>query len=261
MILAVANQKGGVGKTTSAVNLGFALAEEGAKVLIVDVDPQSNATSALNQGKRHPTHLYDVLVKGVSIEKAIYATSQPNLYLIPAHPDLAAADVDLVEMENRETRLRGPLRSVADRFEFIILDCPPSLGLLTLNALTAADRLLVPIQCEYYALEGVHRLLDTVGRVKKALNPALGVGWVLLTMKDSRTVLSAQVSANVRQIFGDQVFSMEIPRNVPLSEAPSFGKSVFEYDRSCKGAEAYRQVAREMREKARGLAGASAGAR
>ena len=247
MNVAIANQKGGVGKTTTAVNLAYALAEEGARTLLIDADPQCNATSVLIPDNYQGETLYDVLLKGVPLEKAVCPSNHSNLFLVPSSPDLAAAEIELADVSQRETGLRNHLRRVASHFDYVLIDCPPSLGLLTINVLTAVDQVLIPIQCEYYALEGVNRLLDTLARVQKALNPALHVGGILLTMRDNRTILSSQVSANVREIFGDQVYEQAVPRNVPLSEAPSFRQTVFEFDPKCKGALAYRKVAEEFR--------------
>jgi chromosome partitioning protein len=246
-IIAIANQKGGVGKTTTAVNLSACLAELGNKVLLMDIDPQGNATSGVGLDKEKvQTCIYDALINEIPVEKVIYSTKQKNLDAIPATIQLAGAEIELVPTMSREVRLRRMVESLKNRYKFIIIDCPPSLGLLTLNALTAADAVLVPIQCEYYALEGLGQLVRTIDLVKKHLNSSLKIGGVLLTMYDSRTNLSAQVAAEVRNYFGQLVFKAVIPRNVRLSEAPSHGKPIIEYDPRSKGAEVYKKMAKEV---------------
>lgn len=246
-IIAIANQKGGVGKTTTAVNLSACLAELGNTVLLMDIDPQGNATSGIGLDKaKVKTCIYDALINEIPVEKVIYSTKQENLYVIPATIQLAGAEIELVPTISREVRLRRMVRPLRGKYKYIIIDCPPSLGLLTLNALTAADTVLVPIQCEYYALEGLGQLVKTIDLVKKHLNSTLKIGGVLLTMYDSRTNLAAQVAAEVRNYFGAVVFDAVIPRNVRLSEAPSHGKPIIEYDPRSKGAEVYKIMAEEV---------------
>lgn len=246
-IIAVANQKGGVGKTTTAVNLSACLAELGNTVLLMDIDPQGNATSGIGLNKEKVERcIYDALINEIPVEKVIYPTKQENLSVIPATIQLAGAEIELVPTISREVKLRRLTRPLKKRFQYIIIDCPPSLGLLTLNALTAADTVLVPIQCEYYALEGLGQLVKTINLVKKHLNSTLKIGGVLLTMYDSRTNLAAQVAAEVRNYFGKIVFDAVIPRNVRLSEAPSHGKPIIEYDPRSKGAEVYKIMAEEV---------------
>lgn len=246
-IIAVVNQKGGVGKTTTAVNLSACLAALGSKVLLMDLDPQGNATSGVGLDKEKvKICVYDALINEFPVEKVVYNTKQKNLDCIPATIQLAGAEIELVPTISREVRLRRMVKPLLDKYKHIIIDCPPSLGLLTLNALTAADMVLVPIQCEYYALEGLGQLVKTIDLVKQHLNSALKIGGVLLTMYDQRTNLSAQVAAEVRKYFGQLVFNAVIPRNVRLSEAPSHGKPVIEYDPRSKGAEMYKKMAKEV---------------
>jgi chromosome partitioning protein len=246
-VLAVANQKGGVGKTTTAVNLAAALAVLERTVLLVDFDPQGNTTGGLGIDKTVLERTaYDWLLGGASFEEVARATELPYLTLLPANRDLVGAEVELVGAERREFRLKERLAPVKERFQYVLVDCPPSLGFLTLNALTAADGLLLPIQCEYYALEGVSELLSTLARVKESLNPDLTVAGVVPTMWDERTNLSRQVLEEIRGHFGDHVFRSPVPRSVRLAEAPSFGKPILLYDARSRGAEAYLAIAREL---------------
>lgn len=246
-VFAVVNQKGGVGKSTTAVNLSATLGEEGQKVLLVDLDPQGNATSGfgLNKNERELC-IYNALLGDTPISAIIEPVEVEHVFVVPATIQLAGAEIELVSAMSREMRLKSILESVKADFDFIIIDCPPSLGLLTINALTAAEGLIIPIQCEYYALEGLSKLLDSVRLVKTHLNPNLEVFGVVMTMFDSRTRLASQVVEEVRDFFGPKVFTTLIPRTVRLSEAPSFGQPVNLYDPSGKGAEAYRSLAREV---------------
>jgi len=245
--IAVANQKGGVGKTTTAVNLAAIIATSGFRVLLVDADPQGNATSGVGvQRGSFRRNLYHSLVLDEPLGGLIVPTEIASLFVVPANRDLAGAEIELVEIERRESRLRQALATVESDFDYVIIDCPPSLSLLTLNALTAAKSLLVPIQCEYYALEGVTELFDTLARIRRLHNPSLTIEGLLLTMYDERTNLSAAVAADLRDFYGQQVFQTVIPRNVRLAEAPSYGKPIITYDPHSKGAEAYAQLAREI---------------
>lgn len=244
--IAIVNQKGGVGKSTTAVNLGAGLAEMGYKILLVDVDPQGNATSGLGIDKGNLEYsIYDLLIGESDINKIITGTEVPNYDILPANIDLAGAEIELVSTMSRESKLRKTLENVTD-YDYIIFDCPPSLGLLTLNALTATDTIIVPIQCEYYALEGLGQLMQTINLVRENLNPELSIEGVVLTMYDARTNLSQQVIDEVRKYFKDEVYDTIIPRNVRLSEAPSFGKPITLYDSSSTGAKAYRELAKEV---------------
>jgi len=246
-VISIANQKGGVGKTTTAVNLGASLAASEQRTLIIDCDPQGNTTSALGF-PRDPARrtLYQTLILDEPIERVTIDAQIDGLDLIPSDKNLVGATVELVSMEHREYRLKKALQKIRDNYAFILIDCPPSLDLLTLNALAASDSVLVPIQCEYLALEGVSELLDTLMRLRRTINPSLAIEGILLTMYDDRTTLSKQVAADLRSFFGSQVFSSVIPRNVRLAEAPSHGMPVIFYDIHSKGAESYIQLAREV---------------
>lgn len=246
-MIALANQKGGVGKTTSSVNLSSSLAFLGKKVLLVDIDPQGNASSGVGVNKGEIEHcIYDVLVDDVAIQDVLQKTDLDNLNVIPATIQLAGAEVELVPAISREIRLKKAIDSIRDDYDYVIIDCPPSLGLLTLNALTAADSVLIPAQCEYYALEGLSQLLNTIRIVQKHLNEDLQIEGVLLTMLDARTNLGIQVIEEVKKYFQNKVFNTIIPRNVRLSEAPSHGKPILLYDAKSKGAEVYLELAKEV---------------
>ena len=245
-ILAVVNQKGGVGKTTTTVNVCAILAKKGKKVLLIDSDPQGNATSGVGVDKNQEKSIYDVLVNDVEIEEAIVESSVKNLFVCPSNINLAGAEVELVSVMSREQRLKEKLEAVSDKFDYILIDCPPSLGLITINAFTAADSLLIPIQCEYYALEGVGQLMNTVNIIKKQLNKSLYIEGVILTMNDARTNLSNQVIEEVKAFFKDNVYKTIIPRNVKLSEAPSYGMPISEYAPLSKGAKYYEKLTKEI---------------
>lgn len=246
-IIAVANQKGGVGKTTTAINLGASLAAEERKTLVIDSDPQGNTTGGLGFPKDTSRRtIYNAIILGEPPERVIIPTEVAGLELLPADKNLVGAAVELVAIENREYRLKSFTEVIRSRYDFVIIDCPPALDLLTLNALAASDSVLVPIQCEYYAMEGVAELLDTLMRLRRSINPSLAIEGILLTMFDDRTTLSKQVAADLRSFFGAQVFSTVIPRNVRLAEAPSYGKPIIFYDMNSKGAEAYIQLAKEV---------------
>lgn len=249
-VICIANQKGGVGKTTSSVNIAAALAHIERRVLIIDMDPQGNASSGLGV-KRHDNlenNIYQVLIGEKQLSQIIQKTPENELYIATANPDLVGAEIELVDMPQREYRLKSAVETVADDYDFVLIDCPPSLGLLTVNSLTAADSFLVPLQCEYYALEGLSQLLNTAGLIKKNLNPSLKIEGILLTMFDTRNNLSHQVVSEIQSHFEDKVFKSIIPRNVRLSEAPSHGQSIFQYDPRSVGAKKYLALARELDE-------------
>ena len=246
-VISIASQKGGVGKTTTAINLGACLAQESKRVLVVDIDPQGNATSGLGiNGNDKPTTTYEVLIGHAEIQQAILPSSLASLDVLPAGQRLSGAEVELVGMMARETRLKTCLAKVRDEYDFVFVDSPPSLGLLTVNALTASDSVLIPLQCEYLALEGLTQLIAAIRLVQDHLNPALRIEGVLLTMFDARLNLSQQVAEEARKFFSDRVYKSVIPRNVKLSEAPSFGKPIVLYDPHSSGAESYRELAREV---------------
>lgn len=244
-VIAILNQKGGVGKTTSTINIAAALAKENKTVLVIDLDPQANATSGLGVDKENiSSSIYEVLVSGASASEAILKTRIDGLYILPARTTLAAAEQELVAVMSRESVLKNALGQLA--FDYILVDCPPSLGLLSINALTVAESVLIPVQTEFYALEGLGLLMQTIQRVQAGLNPDLKLLGVVMTMVDARNSLSAQVISEVKKHFGDYVFQTFIPRNVRLAEAPSFGKTVFEHDKWSKGARAYKSLAKEI---------------
>ncbi len=245
-IIGICNQKGGTGKTTTAINLTSYLGLAGKKVLLVDMDPQGNATSGLGFNPENKHSVYDIISAGIGVEEAIYPTQWANISIIPSHIALTGGEIELVNIENRELRLRDELKKVKDAFSYVIIDAPPSLGLLTVNVLVAADSVAVPVQCEYYALEGISKLLHTIELIRDRLNPYLDIEGVLLTMADFRTRLTLQVIEEVRKFFKERTFNTIIPRNIKLAEAPSFGKPIHFYDPFCVGAKAYLNLAEEI---------------
>ena len=245
-VISVANQKGGVGKTTTAVNLSASLAKKNKRVLLIDTDPQGNATSGVGVDKSVQYSVYDVLVEGIEIENTIQKAEMKNLDVCPSNINLAGAEVQLVSVKDREYKLKEKLDKIKDEYDYVIIDCPPSLGIVTLNAFTASDSVLIPIQCEYYALEGLGQLINTINLVKKRMNKTLSIEGALLTMYDARTNLSNQVVKEVKNYFDDKVYKVVIPRNVKLSEAPSYGMPICMYDQRSKGSKCYEKFAKEF---------------
>ncbi|PYQ52163.1 MAG: hypothetical protein DMF59_05745 [Acidobacteria bacterium] len=252
-VVALANQKGGVGKTTTAINLGASLAACERKVLLIDLDPQANATSGIGLPKNEPDSMYAVLLDGMSLRSVVRSTELPTLSLAPSSVDLVGAELELGGAEEREFRLKRTISDVIGAYDYVLIDSPPSLGLLTINGLTAADSVLVPMQCEYFAMEGVSQLLNTIERVRDSLNPSLEIEGIVLTMYDDRMNLARQVAEEVRNHFGDKVYRTVIPRNVRLGEAPSFGKPIILYDIRSRGSEAYVSLAKEFIQRAEGV--------
>ncbi|MBN2286496.1 MAG: ParA family protein [Tissierellales bacterium] len=253
-IIAIFNQKGGVGKTTTNVNLSSLLASEGYQILSIDIDPQGNSTSGFGINKIElKSTIYDCLFNEIPIEEAIISTSISNLKILPANIDLAGAEIELTKSAYRENTLKESLKSIKEKYDYIFIDCPPSLGLLSINALTAANSVIIPIQCEYYALEGVSQLVNTIKLVKRNLNPSLEIEGIILNMYDGRTNLSVQVVEEVKKYFKNKVYKSIIPRNVRLAEAPSFGMSIMAYDEKSKGAEAYLSLASEFLKRNKGV--------
>lgn len=245
-IIAIANQKGGVGKTTTSINLAAAIAKEGKKVLLVDADPQGNATSGVGVEIDDDYTVYDMIINDTDADDVIIKTDFDNLWLCPSTEELAGAEIELVSADSREFKLKKSLKTIKNNFDYIFVDCPPSLGLITINCLTAADSVLIPIQCEYFALEGVSLLTNNIKKIKKSLNPDIDIEGILLTMLDARTNLGVQVVEEVKSCFPGKVYASIIPRNVRLSEAPSYGQPINVYDASSKGAEAYKSLAEEV---------------
>ena len=245
-VISIANQKGGVGKTTTAVSLSASIAKKGKKILLIDADPQGNATSAVGVDKECELSVYDILVNEVEIDKVMQDTEIKNLKICPSNINLAGAEVELVPMFSREQRLKEQLEKIKNEFDYIVIDCPPSLGLVTLNSFTASDSVLIPVQCEYFALEGLGQLINTINLVKKHLNKSLSIEGAVLTMYDIRTNLANQVVKEVKKYFGDKVYKTVIPRNVKLSEAPSYGMPITLYDPKSKGAKSYEKLAKEF---------------
>jgi len=245
-IIGICNQKGGTGKTTTAINLSSLLGLAGKKTLLIDMDPQGNATSGIGFNSQDKNSIYDVIMGKVRMGESIYPTEWPNLYISPSDISLTGGEVELVNVENREMQLQDKIREVKDDFSYIIIDAPPSLGLLTLNALVASDSLIIPVQCEYYALEGISKLVNTIELVRERLKPSLEIEGVLLTMGDFRTRLTLQVIEEVRNFFQKKTFNVIVPRNIKLAEAPSFGKPICFYDSGCVGSKAYFNLAQEV---------------